>query len=201
MKVISQSSSSLTSVQPGNCCELVVKKQSVLLNSNYSKEFKLKKWLCAAGLGLAMVASAGVQAADKVAVVDVMSILQKMPERETIAKQLDTEFKARATALQKDEKSVQDKVKKLQTTGASMKAADRTKLEGEIKAFQEKANAFTQDSRRREAEEMNKLVAKVQAAVKTVADKEGYSVVIKADAAFYAADENNITEKVLAQVK
>ena len=78
---------------------------------------------------------------------------------------------------------------------------DRTKLEGEIKAFQEKANAFTQDSRRREAEEMNKLVAKVQAAVKTVADKEGYSVVIKADAAFYAADENNITEKVLAQVK
>ncbi|WP_159565841.1 OmpH family outer membrane protein [Budvicia diplopodorum] len=161
----------------------------------------MKKWLCAAGLGLAMVASAGVQAADKVAVVDVMSILQKMPEREVIAKQLDTEFKARATALQSEEKAAQDKVKKLQTSGASMKAADRSKLEGEIKAFQEKANAFTQDSRRREAEEMNKLVAKVQAAVKTVADKEGYSVVIKADAAFYAAAETNITDKVLAQVK
>lgn len=161
----------------------------------------MKKWLCAAGLGLAMVASAGVQAADKVAVVDVMSILQKMPERETIAKQLDTEFKARATALQKEEKAAQDKVKKLQTSGASMKAADRSKLEGEIQAFQKKANEFTQDSRRREAEEMNKLVAKVQAAVKTVADKEGYSVVIKADAAFYAATDNNITDKVLAQVK
>ncbi|SFC69615.1 Seventeen kilodalton protein [Pragia fontium] len=148
-----------------------------------------------------MVAAAGVQAADKIAVVDVMSILQKMPERETIAKQLETEFKSRATALQKEEKAAQDKVKKLQTSGASMKAADRTKIENDIKAFQQKAAAFTQDSRRREAEEMNKLVAKVQSAVKTVAEKEGYAVVVKADAAFYANAENDITEKVLTQVK
>lgn len=161
----------------------------------------MKKWLCAAGLGLAMVASTSVQAADKVAVVDVMSILQKMPERETIAKQLDTEFKTRATALQKEEKAAQDKVKKLQTSGTSMKSADRSKLEGEIKAFQEKANAFTQDTRRRETEEMNKLVAKIETAVKTVANKEGYSVVIKSDAVFYSAADNNITDKVLAQVK
>ncbi|MDR0806146.1 MAG: OmpH family outer membrane protein [Enterobacteriaceae bacterium] len=161
----------------------------------------MKKWLCAAGLGLAMVASAGVQAADKVAVVDVMSILQKMPEREAVAKQLDTEFKSRATALQQEEKSVQDKVKKLQSGGASIKAADRTKLEGEIKAFQQKAAAFTQDSRRRESEEMNKLVAKIQSAVKTVAEKEGYAVVVKADAAFYASADSDITAKVLSQVK
>lgn len=161
----------------------------------------MKKWLCAAGLGLAMVASAGAQAADKVAVVDVMSILQKMPERETIAKQLEGEFKTRATALQKEEKSVQDKVKKLQTSGASMKAAERTKLEKDVQAFQQKAAAFTQDTRRREAEEMNKLVTKVQSAVKTVAEKEGYSVVVKADAAFYASADSDITEKVLAQVK
>ncbi|GKX55328.1 chaperone protein Skp [Leminorella grimontii] len=161
----------------------------------------MKKWLCAAGLGLAMVASGVAQAADKVAVVDVMQVLQKMPEREAIAKKLEGEFKSRAADLQKEEKTAQDNVKKLQTKGASMKAAERTKIENDIKAFQQKAAAFTQDSRRRESEEMNKLVAKVQAAVKTVADKEGYAVVVKSDAAFYSNAENDITEKVLAQVK
>ncbi|QBH95653.1 molecular chaperone [Limnobaculum zhutongyuii] len=201
MREIGQNSSSSTLVPPGNRSELGSNKQRVQLDSNYSKEFKLKKWLCAAGLGLAMVASAGVQAADKVAVVDVMSILQKMPEREAVAKKLESEFKSRATALQSEEKAAQDKVKKLQTSGGSMKAADRTKLENDIKAFQQKAAAFTQDSRRREAEEMNKLVAKVQDAVKTVAEKDGYSVVVKADAAFYVNSDSDITEKVLAQVK
>ena len=48
---------------------------------------------------------------------------------------------------------------------------------------------------------MNKLVTKVQSAVKTVAEKEGYSVVVKADAAFYASADSDITEKVLKQVK
>lgn len=74
----------------------------------------MKKWLCAAGLGLAMAASAGVQAADKIAVVNVSSIFQQLPARETVAKQLENEFKGRAGELQNMERSLQTKMQRLQ---------------------------------------------------------------------------------------
>lgn len=60
----------------------------------------MKKWLCAASLGLALAASASVQAADKIAIVNVSSIFQQLPAREAVAKQLENEFKGRATELQ-----------------------------------------------------------------------------------------------------
>ena len=52
----------------------------------------MKKLLCAAGLGLALAVSAGAQAADKIAVVNVSSIFQQLPQRATVAKQLENEF-------------------------------------------------------------------------------------------------------------
>lgn len=121
----------------------------------------MKKWLCAAGLGLAMAASAGVQAADKIAVVNVSSIFQQLPAREAVAKQLENEFKGRASELQNMERSLQTKMQRLQRDGATMKASDRSKLEKDVMAqreqFSQKAQAFEQDNRRRQMEERNKI--------------------------------------------
>ncbi|ACX89089.1 molecular chaperone Skp [Pectobacterium parmentieri] len=165
----------------------------------------MKKWLCAAGLGLALAASASVQAADKIAVVNVSSIFQQLPQRETVGKQLENEFKGRASELQSMENDLQGKMQKLQRDGSTMKASERSKMEKDVMAqreqFSTKAQAFEQDNRRRQGEERNKILSRIQDAVKAVATKEGYDVVIDANAVAYVANAKDITADVLKQVK
>ena len=165
----------------------------------------MKKWLYAAGLGLVMASSASVQAADKIAIVNVASIFQQMPARDAVAKQLENEFKSRATDLQSQERSLQTKMQRLQRDGSTMKASDRAKLEKDVmaqrEAFSSKAQQFEQDNRRRQAEERNKILSRIQDAVKSVASKEGYDVVIDANAIAYANNDKDITADVLKQVK
>ncbi|AJJ10915.1 outer membrane family protein [Yersinia rohdei] len=165
----------------------------------------MKKWLCAAGLGLALAASASVQAADKIAIVNVSSIFQQLPARETVAKQLENEFKGRASELQKMEQDLQAKMQKFQRDASTMKASDRSKTEQDIMkqrdAFSQKAQAFEQDNRKRQNEERNKILSRIQDAVKSVASKGGYDVVIDANAVAYADPSKDITADVLKQVK
>lgn len=165
----------------------------------------MKKWLYAAGLGLVMASSASVLAADKIAIVNVASIFQQMPAREAVAKQLENEFKSRATDLQSQERDLQTKMQRLQRDGSTMKASDRSKLEKDVmaqrEAFSAKAQQFEQDNRRRQAEERNKILSRIQDAVKSVASKEGYDVVIDANAIAYADNDKDITADVLKQVK
>lgn len=165
----------------------------------------MKKLLCAAGLGMAMAVSAGAQAADKIAVVNVSSIFQQLPARATVAKQLENEFKGRATELQGMERDLQTKMQRLQRDGSTMKASERTRLEKDVmtqrETFSNKAQAFEQDNRRRQAEERNKILSRIQDAVKKVADSEGYDVVIDQNAVAYAAQAKDITADVLKQVK
>lgn len=165
----------------------------------------MKKWLYAAGLGVAMAVSASVQAAEKIAIVNVTSIFQQLPQREAIAKQLENEFKSRATELQGMERDLQGKVQKLQRDGSTMKASERSKLEKDIMAqrdtFSQKAQSFEQDNRRRQMEERNKLLKRIQDAVSSVAKSKGYDLVIDANATAYFNSSDDITALVLKQVK
>lgn len=165
----------------------------------------MKKWLCAAGLSLAMTASTGVQAADKIAVLNVSSIFQQLPARETVAKQLEHEFTDRVGELQNMENSLQTKMQRLQRDGATMKTSDRSKLEKEVmtqrEQFSQTAQAFEQDNHRRQMEERNKILSSIQDAVKFVASKEGYDIVIDANAVAYVSSSKDITADVLKQVK
>ncbi|MGK2960342.1 MAG: molecular chaperone Skp [Candidatus Malihini olakiniferum] len=165
----------------------------------------MKKWLCAAGLGLALAASARVQAADKIAVVNVASIFQQLPQREIVAKQLEIEFKSRASELQKMEVDLQTKIQKLRRDGSTMKASDRSKAENDLMAqreqFSNKAQTFEQDNHRREIEERNKILSRIQDAIKNVASKDSYDIVIEANAVTYVGNAKDITTDVLKQVK
>ncbi|KYP97832.1 molecular chaperone [Sodalis-like endosymbiont of Proechinophthirus fluctus] len=165
----------------------------------------MKKWLYAAGLGLALATSTVAQAADKIAVVNVSSIFQQSPQRAVVAKQLENEFKGRATELQFMERDLKTKMQHLQRDGSTMKATERSSLEKSVMAqretFSTKAQAFEQDNRRRQTEESNKILSRIQDAVKSVATKEGYDVVIDTNAVAYASNAKDITADVLKQVK
>ncbi|AYA42163.1 molecular chaperone Skp [Xenorhabdus nematophila] len=165
----------------------------------------MKKVLCAASLGMALAFSVGAQAADKIALVNVADIFQQLPAREAVAKQLDNEFKGRASELQRMESDLQAQIQKLQRDGSTMKASEREKLEKEVMAkrdeFTQKAQTFENDNRRRNMEERNKILGRIQDAVKVVAGKEGYDLVLDANTAVYSASGKDITAEVLKQVK
>ena len=154
----------------------------------------MKKWLLAAGLGLALATSA--QAADKIAIVNMGSLFQQVAQKTGVSNTLENEFKGRASELQA-------KMKKLQ----SMKAgSDRTKLEKDVMAqrqtFAQKAQAFEQDRARRSNEERGKLVTRIQTAVKSVANSQDIDLVVDANAVAYnSSDVKDITADVLKQVK
>lgn len=161
----------------------------------------MKKILSVVGLSLVLLFSGLANADTRVAVVDVVSILQKMPQREGVIKAIDAEFASRAKVLQDEEKKAKDAAQKLQKEGLTLSNSEKTKLTNLISAFQDKANTFSVDYRKRENEEANKLLVKIGEAVKKIATQEKYELVLKAEAAFYATDAVDITDKVFEQVK
>lgn len=165
----------------------------------------MKKWLCATGLALVLTSSVMAKATDKIAVVNISSIFQQLPQRESVAKQLENEFKNRASELQKMESDLQIKMQKLERDGSTMKASDRSKSENDLMAqreqFSNKAQAFEQDNHRRQLEERNKILSLIQNAIKSVASKNGYDIVIDTNAVAYVGNVKDITADVMKQVK
>lgn len=164
----------------------------------------MKKWLLAAGLGLAMVTSA--QAAEKIAVVNMGSLFQQVAQKTGVSATLENEFKGRASELQRQETDLQGKMQRLQRNGSTMKAADRSKLEKDImserQTFSQKAQSFEQDRARRSNEERSKLVSRIQAAVKKVAGDQSIDLVVDSNTiAYSSSDIKDITADVLKQVK
>lgn len=145
---------------------------------------------------------AGVANAEvKIGVVDVMSVLQRMPQRETVGKALDKEFEARATSLQEEEKKAGAAAARLKKDGVTLSSSEKTKLNKTIADFENKAKAFSADYRKRESEEAGKLLVKIQDAVKDVVTTEKYDLVLKAEATLFASDAVDISDKVLEKVK
>ncbi|SES71553.1 OmpH family outer membrane protein [Thorsellia anophelis] len=155
------------------------------------------------GLIAAALMSTTAFAEDKLGVVNIAYVFQNMPERAEIAKQLEAEFQPRAESLQKMEKDLQDKLKKINTEGDKMKDADREKLANEIKTMRDKfaaeAQSFQQDNQERENTKRAELLTQIQEQVKTISEAEGFTVVIDSTAVTYRQDSTDITEKVLAK--
>lgn len=164
----------------------------------------MKKWLIAAGLGLVMAASA--QAADKIAVVNMANLFQQVAQNTGVSNTLENEFKGRAGDLQRMETDLQTKMQRLQRDGSTMKASERSKLEKDVMTqrqdFSSKAQAFEQDRSRRSNEERGKLVTRIQAAVKKVADSQKIDLVLDSNSiAYTSSGVKDITADVLKQVK
>lgn len=161
----------------------------------------MKKWLIAAGVGLAMATSA--QAADKIAIVNMSNLFQQVAQNTGVSKTLENEFKGRASELQRMEGDLQSKMQRLQSLKAG---SERTKLEKEVmsqrQSFSQKAQSFEQDRARRSNEERGKLVTRIQSAVKKVADDQSIDLVVDANTVAYnSKDIKDITSDVLKQVK
>lgn len=63
--------------------------------------------------------------------------------------------------------------------------------------YQLKGKALDEDLRRRQGEEQNKLLVKVQKAINTIAEKEKYDLVLQRGAVIYVKPNADISGKVV----
>lgn len=161
----------------------------------------MKKIISVFGISIALFFTSMVNAEVKIAVVDVISILQRMPQREVVDKVLEKEFEARTRSLQAEEKQANEATARLKRDGLTLSSSENSKLHKIVDDFESKARAYSNDFRKRQKEEVEKLLIKIQDAVKNVQTSENYDIILKVEAILYASDAVDITDKVLEKVK
>jgi len=157
----------------------------------------LKKWILGCVVGLwAMTASAEL----KIGYVQVDKILQEAPQTAETGKKLEREFSPRSQELDKMQKQIRDLETSLDKDSSTLSDADRLKREREIQndkiEFQRKQRELREDINLRKNEELAVLQDKINKAVQTVSETEGYDLVVYSGVA-YASKKVDVTDRVL----
>ncbi|ENX3947681.1 OmpH family outer membrane protein [Photobacterium damselae] len=169
----------------------------------------MKQWVKAAGLSLVILSSSmytnAAEAAQKIGYVATGQAMAQLAKRYNVQDKLRKEFSGRVNELRSLEKKMKAKIDKLKRDGAVMSDSDRTKLQRELASLESdyklKAQALAEDQRRRGQEEEQKLVMKIRTAIDSVAKKEGYNLVLDANAVLFASKKDDLSQKVISAVK
>ncbi|MDR2875225.1 MAG: OmpH family outer membrane protein [Methylobacillus sp.] len=162
---------------------------------------RLLKFLLASCFSLAAITASAAPGADlKVGYVQVDKILQEAPQTAESGKKLEAEFKPRTQELERMQKQIQDQQAALDKDGLTLSETDRRNRERDIAntnlEFQRKQRELREDINLRKNEELSSLQDRINKAVTTVAESEGYDLVVYGGVA-YASKKVDITDKVL----
>lgn len=159
---------------------------------------KLLQYILAGGL---VVFAANVSAAElKVGYVQVDKILQEAPQTSESGKKLEREFSPRTQELERMQKQIKDTDAALDKDSLTMSESDRRNKERDVAnlklEFQRKQRELREDINLRKNEELSSLQDRINKAVTSVAETEGYDLVVYSGVAF-ASKKIDITDKVL----
>lgn len=159
---------------------------------------KLLQYVLAGSLAFG---AASVSAAElKVGYVQVDKILQEAPQTSESGKRLEREFSPRTQELDRMQKQIKDQQAALDKDGLTMSENDRRNKERDINnlniEFQRKQRELREDINLRKNEELSSLQDRINKAVTSVAESEGYDLVVYSGVA-YASKKVDITDKVL----
>lgn len=161
----------------------------------------MKKMFNRAMTVLVLLAAPIAAQAEKIAVVDMQAVFEQLPQREQVSKTLKTEFGDRVASVQKMQDELRTMLETQQRDGALMSESQKTemvrKMESMKSELQLKGKALDEDMRRRQGEEQNKLLVKVQQAINTIAEKESYDMVLQRGAVIYVKPTADISSKVV----
>lgn len=163
----------------------------------------IKTTAAAVALSTTLFAGAA-QAQQKIGVVDMMSIFQQLPQREQISQELQEEFKDRFEEMRQLEQKVQDLRQKQERDASIMSAEEKTQLNRQLEQLiseaQLKNKALQEDTRRRQQEERNELLGKVQNAINSVAESQGYDLVLESNAVAFMKADNDLSDEVVTEM-
>lgn len=136
----------------------------------------------------------------KVGYVQVDKLLQEAPQTAETGKKLEKEFSPRSLDLEKLQKQMRDLEGSLERDRTTMSEADRRMKERDLTnmrlEFQRKQRELREDINLRKNEELAVLQERINKAVQTVSENEGYDLVVYSGVA-YASKKIDITDKVL----
>lgn len=155
---------------------------------------------------VAVLFTAGVQAQTaKIAVVDTAKVFQTMPQREAVANKLKNEFGNRVKEIQKMEADGRIFIEKQQKDMAFMndqqKKDAQKKLNDMQGAYIEKRSKLEEDQARREHEERQTMLKRIQGAIEEITRAQGIDLVIERGAVIHVAPSLDITDQVISRVK
>ena len=136
----------------------------------------------------------------KVGYVQVDKILQEAPQTAESGKKLEREFSPRSQELDRMAKQIKDLEAALDKEGLTISEAERRNKERDVQnikiEFKRKQRELREDINLRKNEELGSLQDRVNKAVQSVSEAEGYDLVVYSGVA-YASKKIDITDKVL----
>jgi outer membrane protein len=145
--------------------------------------------------------AASAQSAElKVGYVQVDKILQDAPQTAESGKKLEKEFSPRSQELERMAKQIKDIETVLDKEGLTLSESERRTKERDAQnikiEFQRKQRELREDINLRKNEELGSLQDRINKAVQSVSEAEGYDLVVYSGVA-YASKKIDITDKVL----
>lgn len=139
----------------------------------------------------------------KLAVVNVQQILQQSPRVADLSKQLESQFKARQSKINDEQKALQASVDKFNKESPTMNAAVRksteTKIASDRAGLVKEVVAYQQDLQKEQNKIMQGLLGDLNGIVSGIAKTSSYSLVLDSQAVVFAADGADITKDVAKQ--
>lgn len=136
----------------------------------------------------------------KVGYVQVDKILQDAPQTAESGKKLEREFSPRSQELDRMAKQIKDLEAVLDKDRLTISEAERRNKERDVQnikiEFQRKQRELREDINLRKNEELGSLQDRINKAVQTVSEADGYDLVMYSGVA-YASKKIDITDKVL----
>jgi outer membrane protein len=133
-------------------------------------------------------------------------VLSLMPESKEVQSQIQAYEKQFSNTIQQKVQTFQQKVAEYQQNAPTMTDQVRTDKEMELQAEQQSLQKFQQDAEqsimRKQQELYEPLYEKIQNAIDKVAEENGFTHIVRAEAMLYIADEDNgnISDMVLRKL-
>lgn len=165
------------------------------------KRLMISILLCA----ICIAAEADTNTNMKIGVVDIQKIMQSSPRVRAISQALQNQFKPREDKLKAEEQSIIDAVNKLKRNASVMTKEQIDEQKNEIaderNDFQAKQSQFMQDARAAQEKDLGGVIVQINSAVKKVAERGHYTLILQSDHAVYYQPDMDITADVLAAMK
>ncbi|TAL76718.1 MAG: OmpH family outer membrane protein [Burkholderiaceae bacterium] len=164
-----------------------MKSQIVLKLSTFGRSVvrSNRALVLAAALGaMSVVAAPAVQAqATKIGFVSTERILRDSKPAKAAQAKIEAEFKGRDNALQAMANNLRNQAQKFDKDAPVLSESDRVKRQRQLadldSELQRKRREFQEDFNRRRNEEFSGIVEKADAAIKKIAQQQGYDLIIQ----------------------
>jgi len=155
------------------------------------------------GASLAVIAPAqaqvGTQQGVKIGFVSTERILRDSKPAQDAQKKIDAEFKQRDDELQKLASSLRDQAQKFDKDAPVLAESERVRRQRQLtdldSDLQRKRREFQEDFNRRRNEEFTAIVEKADAAIKQLAEQQGYDLILQD--AVTVSPRVDITDQIL----